>query len=87
MQYNLLSTARRFSAYETIGGLFREDAKNSTELTITEKIWGVIIELVNKIAQCFEIEDEKIMDSLLNRSEKLKRLVGIYELKLASYET
>ena len=84
MQYNLLSTARRFSAYETIGGLFREATKNSTELTIAERIWGVIIELVNKIAQCFLIEDEKIMDTLLNRSEKIKRLVEIYELKLAS---
>lgn len=59
MQYNILATARRFSSYETIGGLFREVTRNSVELTITERIWGMIIDIVNEIAQCFEIEDEK----------------------------
>ena len=35
MQYNLLSTARRFSDYETIGGLFKDAAISSVELTLT----------------------------------------------------
>ena len=43
MQYNILATARRFSSYETIGGLFREVTRNSAELTITERIWGMIV--------------------------------------------
>ena len=38
MQYNILATARRFSSYETIGGLFLEVTRNSAELTITERI-------------------------------------------------
>ena len=53
MQYNILATARRFSSYETIGGLFREVTRNSAELTITERIRGMIVDIVSEIAQCF----------------------------------
>ena len=80
MQYHILATARRFSSYETIGGLFREVTRNSAELTITERIWGIIIDIVSEIAQCFEIEDEKIFETLLiNRSDKLQHFIQIYE--------
>ncbi len=84
MQYNILATARRFSSYETIGGLFREVTRNSAELTITERIWGMIVDIVSEIAQCFEIEDEKIFEALINRSDKLQHFIQIYELKIAS---
>ena len=84
MQYNILATARRFSSYETIGGLFREVTRNSVELTTTERIWGIIIDIVSEIAQCFEIEDEKIFETLINRSDKLQHFIQIYELKMAS---
>ena len=84
IQYNILATARWFSSYETIGGLFRDVTKNSAELTITERIWGMIIDIVNEIAQCFEIEDKKIFETLIHRSDKLKHFIQIYELKMAS---
>ena len=84
MQYNILATARRFSSYETIGGLFREATRNSAELTITERIWGMIVDVVNEIARCFEIEDEKIFETLIHRSDKLQHFIRIYELKMAS---
>ncbi len=38
LQYNLLSTARRFSDYETVGGLFKDATMGSVELTLTERI-------------------------------------------------
>ena len=84
LQYNLLSVAKRFSDYETVGGLFRDATKGSTELTITERIWGMIIELVDVIAQCFQIEDDKIFEALINRSDQIKHFLEIYELKQAS---
>ena len=84
MQYNLLSTARRFSDYETVGGLFKDATKGSVELTLTERIWDIILELVREIAECFNIEDEDIFDTLLNRSDKLSHFVEIYQLKQAS---
>ena len=84
MQYNILSTAKRFSDYETIGGLFMDATKGSVELTLTERIWDMILEIVREIAECFNIEDEQILDMLVNRSDKLSHFVEIYQLKLAS---
>ncbi len=84
IQYNILSTARRFSDYETVGGLFKDATMGSVELTLTERIWGIILEIVREIAECFNIEDEQILDMLVNRSDKLSHFVEIYQLKLAS---
>ena len=84
MQYNLLSTVRRFSGYETVGGLFKDATKSSVELTLTERIWDIMLEMVREIALCFNIEDEQIFDTLVNRSDKLSHFVELYQLKLAS---
>lgn len=84
MQYNSLSTARRFTDYETIGGLFKDVMADSVQLTITGKIWDMTIELVREMAQCFNIEDEQILDMLVNRSDKLRHYVESYQLKFAS---
>ena len=84
MQYNLLSTAKRFSDYETVGGLFNDAVKGSVELTLTERIWDMILEMVRMIAECFNIENEEIFDTLLNWSDKLSRFVELYQFKLAS---
>ena len=84
MQYDLLSTARRFSDYETVGGLFKDATFGSIELTLTERIWNTVLVLVREIAECFSIEDEHILDMLVNRSDKLNHLVEIYQLKIAS---
>ena len=51
MQYNLLSAARRFTDYETIGGLFKDVMADSVQLTITEKIRDTMIELVREMAK------------------------------------
>ena len=84
MQYNLLSTARRFSDYETIGGLFKDAVTGSKEITVTDRIWGMILELVGEIAQCFNIEDNQILDMLVNKSDKLAHFVKLYQYKIAS---
>ena len=60
--------------------------KGSVELTLTERIWDMILEIVCEIAECFNIEDEQILDMLVNRSDKLSHFVEIYQLKLASQE-
>ena len=41
----------------------------------------MIVDIVSEIAQCFEIEDEKIFEALINRSDKLQHFIQIYEQK------
>jgi len=83
-QYNILSVAKRFSNYETIGGLFREATRNSTELTITERIWGLIQEIITSIVEAFGIDDNQAMDAIINHSENIKHLLALYPVLQAS---
>ena len=84
MQYNILSAAKRFTDYNTIGGLFKEAVGRSEELSVTERIWNALVELVSEIAKCFGIEDENIFDLLVNRIDKLNHFVKFYQLRNAS---
>jgi hypothetical protein len=82
LQYNILSTVKRFAAYQTIGGLFREATGGVIQLSVTERIWGVLQEIVRIIAEAFETDDEKVMDTLINRSETFKHYIIFDKLEL-----
>jgi len=84
IQYNILSVARRFSDYETIGGLFRDCIDDSLELSVTERLWQALLDLVAEIADIFGIDDNNIFDILVNKSDQLNHFVNFYKLKLAS---
>ncbi|CDA96469.1 transposase IS4 family [Bacteroides sp. CAG:709] len=64
IQYNILGTVKRFESYETTGGLFAELTGETRELTVVQRIWGLIIEVINVSAEflsCdpFELTDNK----------------------------
>ena len=56
LQYNILSYVKRCESYETIGGLFAEITKNSVELLVAERIWLLIAEVINVIAEVLNCE-------------------------------
>lgn len=82
LQYNILSTVKRFAAYQTIGGLFSEATDGVIQLSVTERIWGVLQELVRIIAETFETDDERVLDALINRSETFKHYINFDRLEL-----
>ena len=82
LQYNILSTIKRFSAYQTIGGLFHEATDGVIQLSVTERIWGLLQEIVRIIAEAFETDDERVMDALINRSETFKHYINFDRLTL-----
>ena len=84
LQYNILSVAKRFGDYETIGGLFREISKDSVQLSVAQQIWGVLQELVTAIARVFGLLDEEIYDAVINQSDELAHIAKFYNLKSAS---
>lgn len=84
LQYNILSVVKRFTAYETMGKLFEDITKDSLELSVTDRIWGALQEIVIAIANLFGLVDEEIYDAIINRSEELGHICDVYKLKLAS---
>ena len=83
LQYNILSTVKRFAAYQTIGGLFNEATDGVIQLSVTERIWGVLQEIVRIIAEAFDTDDEHVLDALINRSETFKHYINFDRLELA----
>ena len=46
IRYNILASIKRALDYDTIGGLFGDMYLGVHELTVVEKIWAIIIEVV-----------------------------------------
>jgi hypothetical protein len=79
VQYNLLSVAKRFTDYESLGELFRNTKAETIQLTVVERIWQIIIEILADIAELIEIDTELLMEKLIADNEKL--------IKLTNYRT
>ena len=76
--YNVFSLAKRFEAYETIGGLFAHATAQATELTIASRIWGFILELLQVISEIIDgVFNELIVNIMKNKPEdnKIFRLI------------
>ena len=71
MQYNILSFIKRFEAYETIGGLFNQTINGTMELSVTERIWDLILQIVSAIADLFSADEEEIIRMIANDNEKI----------------
>jgi hypothetical protein len=83
LQYNLLSTVKRFNDYETLGELFRATQKDALELTISEKIWLIIIEIATELSEILEIDTEMLMQKLFSENEKLTKYLNFKNLPQA----
>lgn len=52
------------------------------ELTIAERIWGAVLEMVIALTNIFDLTDEEIYDAVINQSEELAHICDIYRLKM-----
>lgn len=71
MQYNILGYVKRFEAYETIGGLFREVSKQSIQLTVTERIWDIIMSVVNTISEILSTDPVELLRGIINQNREI----------------
>lgn len=61
LQYNILCFMKRFDSYETIGGLFGEITIGTAELTIVDRVWLLIVEVVTEIAGMISADYNELM--------------------------
>lgn len=76
IQYNLLSVAKRFTDYESLGELFRNTNAETIQLTVAEHIWRLIVEILAGLAELLEIDTELLMEKLIADNEKLVKLTN-----------
>ena len=70
LQYNILGYVKQYESYETIGGVFRDVTQASVELTVTEKIWGILMEVIQTIAEAFNFDQDEMMRAIINNNNK-----------------
>jgi len=74
-QYNILSLAKRLLAYESMGELFRQACAETLELTVVEKIWGYLQEILTLIADIFEIDIEEILNKIADDNQTITKII------------
>jgi len=77
VRYNILSTAKRFEGYETTGELFRQANADTLELTISERVWLILLELVAKLVEILEVDPEMLMEKLIAENQELMKLINL----------
>ena len=78
MQYNILCTVKRFEAYETIGGLFTEVTNDTLELSVTDKIWAIILDFVLEAAERFSIDATELLADFIESNPVAHTLHNMY---------
>lgn len=71
IRYNMLSAIKRTLDYDTIGGLFEDMYQGVHELTVVEKIWAIIIEVVAVVAELIEADSEVLIFQVINSNKRL----------------
>jgi hypothetical protein len=75
LKYNILSLAKRLLAYESMGELFRQACTETLELTVVEKIWGYLQEILTLIADIFEIDIEEILNKIADDNQTITKII------------
>ena len=50
--------------------MFRDVTRTSVELTVTEKIWGILIDVLQTIAEAFHFDQDAMMRAIINNNNK-----------------
>ncbi|MGM9742746.1 MAG: hypothetical protein ACI3ZC_06775 [Candidatus Cryptobacteroides sp.] len=74
-----MAYVKRFESYETIGGLFRDITAETVELSVVEKLWGIIQEVVSAVAEFFSTDFDELLTNVISNNKQLQAMVGIVQ--------
>ena len=83
MQYNILCTVKRFEAYETIGELFRETTAGTLELSVTDRIWELILDTILEIAEIISVDASELLSAVIDVNPRFHKFYQMYNLYAA----
>ena len=84
MQYNILCSVKRFEAYETIGGLFAEVTNDTLELSVSDKIWALVLDFVLQVAERYSIDATELLTDFIENNSVAHMLRNMYIYKQVS---
>lgn len=79
IRYNVFALVKRQLDYETIGALFSDVYMGVHELTVVEKIWSIIVEVVSVVADLTGADEDTLMIQIIDDDKKLAALKAYAE--------
>jgi len=78
LQHILITTRYRFENYESKGALFRQVQVEIFNEKLSDRLWALLIELVNIILELFdEIDENKLMEKILSNEEAYQKIENL----------
>lgn len=79
IRYDLLAFIKRAHDYETIGGLFSDIYCGVQELTVVEKIWGIILEVIAVVAEATGADEDILILQIIENDKRFAALKAYAE--------
>ena len=74
LQYNVFSVVKRFDGYESLGALFRQTNAETIELTVKERIWMIIKEILIEFSENMDLGIDFFLEHIFSEYEQLSNL-------------
>jgi hypothetical protein len=74
IRYNMLASIKRALDYDTIGGLCGDMYLGVHELTVVEKIWAIIIEVVAVVSELIGADSDELTIQIIENDKRLAAL-------------
>lgn len=74
IRYNILASIKRALGYDTIEGLFGDMYLGVHELTVVEKIWAIIIEVVAVVSELIDADTDELTIQIIENDKRLAAL-------------
>jgi hypothetical protein len=66
--------------YETLSTLFNENTGNTFELSVTDKIWELILDVVLEVAEIVFSDVSELLSALIDDNPKFDKFLNIYKV-------
>ena len=59
--------------------MFRDITAETVELSVVEKLWGIIQEVVSAVAEFFSTDFDELLTNVISNNKQLQAMVGIVQ--------
>jgi len=80
LQHILITTRFRFENYESKGELFRQVKTEVLRISLSERLWGLLLELLKLIIELFDqIDEDELMEKIFDDEKTYNRIEKLLE--------
>lgn len=80
IRHILLTFRHRYNSYESKGALFEQIKGDIVEVRLTDRLWGLFVELLNILAELFDAVDEAdVFSRIINNDQSMERIARLLQ--------